>query len=239
MNKLSIIIPTFNEEKTIKELIGKVLSAQLPSGVTKEVIVVDDGSTDKTSKVLSEFIIYNLKFKIYKHKINQGKGAAIKTGIEKATGNLILIQDADLEYDPKYYSQLLEPILKNNAQVVYGSRLVNYPLRLWGKDKTPMPFHLLANKALTILTNILYEGNLTDMETCYKVFKKEIVNRMQLNAKGFDFEPEITVKILKLGIPILEIPIIVKPRSYKQGKKIGLQDGVIAVWTLLKYKFVD
>lgn len=231
---LSIIIPVFNEEKTIKQLLAKVDGVNL-SGIKKEIIVIDDCSTDETGKILSN--LNKIKFKYLKHKKNLGKGAAIKTGIECATGDFIIIQDADLEYDPVHYKELLEPFSKNSVEVVYGSRLINYPLKLWGRNKTVLPTHLIANKFLTFLTNLLYGSNLTDMETGYKLFKKEILKGIKLNSNKFDFEAEVTAKILRRRIPIIEVPISTKPRTYKEGKKISWKDGITAIWTLIKYRF--
>lgn len=239
MNKLSIIIPVFNEEKTIGEILKRVKAATLPAGMQKEIIVIDDGSTDKTWKVLSEFRIDNLKFKILRHKKNKGKGAAVRTGIKNSSGDFIIIQDADLEYDPQDYIRLLNPILQKKTKVVFGSRLINYPLKLRGRNKTVLPLHLIANHFLTFLVNFLYRANLTDMETCYKLFSKEVLNKINLESKGFDIEPEITIKTLKLGYDIYEVPINIKPRTYEEGKKIGFSDGVKAVWTILKYRFLD
>lgn len=235
--KLSIIIPVFNEEKTIEQTLDKVFSVKLMD-IKKEVIVVDDGSKDN-----SKFKIQNSKFfkhiKFINHKKNSGKGAAIKTGLKHATGDYVIIQDADSEYNPKFYTALLVPVLSKKAQVVYGSRLMVYPLKLWGEDKTVLPLHLLANHFLTMLTNLLYGSNVTDMETGYKLFKKEVLKDINLDSNKFDFEAEITVKILKKKIPIIEVPISVKPRTYKDGKKIGWKDGVDAIWTLIKYRFVS
>lgn len=235
--KLSIIIPVFNEEKTIKELLKKVNKVKLQKGINKELIVVDDHSTDDTPQILSR--IKDIKFKYLRHEKNSGKGAAVRTGISQSTGEYVIIQDADLEYDPNDYNKLLEPILKKKAKVVYGSRLINYPLKFWGEDKTVLPTHLIANKFLTFLTNLLYQSNLTDMETGYKLFRKAMLQKISIKSNRFDFEPEITAKILKLNIPIVEVSINVKPRTYNEGKKIGWKDGISAIWNLIKYKFID
>lgn len=234
--KLSIIIPIFNEDKTIAQILEKVDKVKLPAFFEKEIIVINDGSYDNTNKILSK---QTIKFKYFKHKKNLGKGAAIRTGLSKMSGDLIIIQDADLEYNPDYYSSLIEPILKNKALVVYGTRLTNYPLNLWGKNKTVLPSHLIANKLLTFLTNILFNAQLTDMETGYKVFRKKTLDNIKINSNNFDFEAEITAKILKKGYRIIEVPIITNPRTYKEGKKIGWRDGLSAIWTLIKYRFVD
>lgn len=226
---LSIIIPVFNEEKTIKHLLEKVTKVRLPDGITKEIIIIDDGSTDKTATILS-------KFQILKHQKNMGKGAAVRTGIKKVSGDYIIIQDADLEYSPKDYYKLLQPILKKQAKIVFGSRLVNYPLKLWGGDKTVLPLHLIANRFLTGLTNLLYGSGLTDMETGYKLFTREVIKKLKLVSNGFEIEPEITIKSLKLGYNIVEVPISIAPRGYEEGKKIGFWDGIKAVWIILKYK---
>lgn len=233
--KLSIVIPVFNERKTINEILRRVLEVKIPAGLKKEIIVVDDGSTDGTVVQLKRF----KEIKKIFHKQNQGKGAAVRNGINNATGDIIIIQDADLEYDPSYYSILLKPILQNHAEIVYGTRLVNYPLNLWGKNKTVLPTHLIANKVLTALTNLLYGANLTDMETCYKVFRRTCLNGINLRSKGFEFEPEITAKFLKKGYQIIEVPIKVKPRTHQEGKKISWLDGFKAIFALLKYRVYD
>lgn len=230
--KVSIIIPVFNEQATIRQILQKVREAKLPAGFSKEIVIVNDASSDKTLSILN-----SMKVETISHKYNMGKGAAIVTGAKKAAGDLILIQDADLEYDPQDYVRLLAPFKDKSCSVVYGSRLMDYPLVLWGQNKTPLPFHWLANKMLTFLTNILYGNSVTDMETCYKIFRKSVFNSLNIQAKRFDFEPEVTAKILKMGIKIIEIPIKVKPRDYKQGKKIGWRDGLMAIWTLVKYRF--
>lgn len=235
---LSIIIPIFNEEKTIVEILNKVLKVKLPKNIKKEVILIDDGSNDK-SKLKIQASKFIKKIKLISHEKNLGKGAAIRSGLNLANGDYIIIQDADLEYDPNDYTKLLEPVLLKKAKVVYGTRLVDYPLRFWGNNKTVMPIHLLANKFLTALTNLFYGSNLTDMETCYKLFSNKVLKNIQLESSGFNFEAEITAKILKLNISIIEVPIRVNPRTYKEGKKINWVDGIIAIWTLFKYKFTN
>lgn len=233
--KLSIIVPVYNEEKTVSEILRQVKKVKLPKDLKREIIVVDDGSQDKTPTILNKIS----GIKVIKHKTNKGKGAAVRAGIKKVKGQIILIQDADLEYNPNDYPCLLEPILSGKTKVVYGTRLKNYPLRLFGRRKTPLFTHYLGNKLLTFITNLLYGDGLTDMETCYKVFKKEVLKSIKLKANRFDFEPEITAKALKAGYKIHEIPIKVKPRGYDEGKKITWRDGFVAVWTLLRYRFVD
>jgi dolichol-phosphate mannosyltransferase len=232
--KLSVIIPVYNEEETVSEIIRKVKKVSLPR-IEKEIVVVNDASSDGTANVLKKI----KGIKTFHHKKNKGKGAALKTGISKSTGDIIIIQDADLEYDPNDYKKLLEPILDKKAVVVYGSRLKNYPLRFAGKKKTPLITHYLGNKFLTFVTNFLYGEAVTDMETCYKVFKKEALDGVGIEAKRFEFEPEITAKMLKRGHKIHEVPIKVDPRGYDEGKKITWKDGFVAVWTLIKYKFID
>ncbi len=233
--KLSIIIPAYNEEKTINEIISQVKKVKLPKGITKEIIVVNDASKDTTLELLGKI----KDITIISHKVNQGKGAALNTGFKKAAGDIILIQDGDLEYNPQDYPKLLAPILNRKAKVVYGSRLKHYPLRLFGPKKTPLVLHFLGNKFLTFVTRLLYGNEVTDMETCYKVFTKEVIKPLTIVSKRFDFEPEITAKILKRGYKIYEVPIKVTPRGYEEGKKITWKDGFMAIWTLVKYKFVD
>ncbi|MBI2085868.1 glycosyltransferase family 2 protein [Candidatus Daviesbacteria bacterium] len=238
---LSIIIPVFNEEKTIGQLLKKVAKVSLPQGIKKEIIIVDDGSTDATASEMfhKKLPSAGRNFKIFRHEKNLGKGAAVRTGLNHATGDFVIIQDGDLEYDPEDYNKLLQPILKNQAKIVFGTRLVNYPLKLWGKNKTVLPLHLVANRFLTSLVNFLFGSDLTDMETCYKLFARETVNKLKLQSDRFEIEPEITVKLLKLGYHIVEVPIKTKPRGYEQGKKIGFGDGLKAILTILKYKFFD
>lgn len=233
--KLSIIIPVFNEEKTIAETLQRITDLTLPS-ITKEIIVVDDGSTDR-----SRFKIQDLGFKNIKvlhHKANYGKGQAVRTGISYATGEYILIQDADSEYNPQDIARLLAPIQEGKTQVVYGTRLTQFP-KLNDEIRSGLFYrHFLGNKFLSLLTSILYGQWITDMETGYKIFPKKAVQSMRLQAKGFEFEPEITAKLLKAGYKILEIPITTIPRSYKEGKKLhAIRDGSKALTTILINRF--
>ena len=225
---VSIIIPVFNEAYTLQEIIKRVKSTQIPA----EIIVVDDGSTDGTGAILKEIEKDDL-VKVISHEINKGKGAAVRAGLSKVEGDVILIQDADLEYDPRDYPALLKPIEEGVADVVYGSRFLGGPRR------STMFWHMVANKLLTLMTNVLYDTILTDMETGYKVFRKEVISGMKLHANGFEFEPEFTAKILKRKARIFEVPITFNPRDYEDGKKIGIVDAFEAVWALLKYRFVD
>lgn len=232
--KLSIIIPVYNEEKTLAEILRRVKAAKL-RGFVEEIIVVDDASTDGSYQILQK----TAEIKVVRHGKNRGKGSAVRTGLKTASGDLVLIQDADLEYNPKDYTRLVEPIQAKKAQVVYGTRLKTLPLRMSGRQPTPMPSHYLGNKFLTLVTNLLYGSSLTDMETCYKVFTKKVAKSLDLTSSRFEIEPEITAKILKKGYTIYEVPIKVKPRGYEEGKKITWRDGFIAVWTLVKYRFSD
>lgn len=236
---LSVVIPVYNEEKTIGELLNRVVAEK----TSKEIIIVDDGSRDGTwEKIKNKKLNIkntNQKLKIFRNEKNLGKGAAVRKGIAKATGDVLIIQDADLEYDPNDYKRLLEPILNRETEVVYGSRLKELKLRFFGMNKTPLPLHYLMNRFLSSLTNILYGSSLTDMETCYKMMTRKVYQSLSLVSNRFEIEPEITAKILKNGYKILEIPIVTKPRTYKQGKKIKVRDALIAVVTLLKFKLTD
>lgn len=232
MKKLSIIIPVYNEEKTISDVINEVKKVKI-KGIAKEMIVVDDSSTDNTRNILKK--IKDKSIKVFYHKKNMGKGAAIKTGLKNSTGDIILIQDADLEYSPDEYPKLLKSIIKGNAKVVYGSRLEAIKKNL----KNMYKLHYIGNLFLTLITNLLYRAKITDMETGYKVFRREVVKEINLKSKRFDFEPEITAKILKKGYKIYEVPISFAGRKFKEGKKITWLDGIKAVYYLIKYRFVD
>ena len=225
---LSVIIPAYNEKNTIAEIVRRVQA----TGLAQEIVIVDDGSQDGTREVLQKMEGQG-NVRVILHSHNQGKGAAVRTGILAAAGDVMLIQDADLEYDPRDYPALLRPIEEGIAQVVYGSRFL-------GGARRPIFFlNMVANKILTLVTNILYNNILTDMETGYKIFKREVVQDMPLHARGFEFEPEFTAKILKRRFRIFEVPITFNPRDYSEGKKIKARDAFIAMWTLIKYRFVD
>ncbi len=236
--KLSIVIPAYNEEKTVGEILRRVHEIDV-DGVKKEIIVVDDGSSDTTVSVVSELLTLIKELTLIKHKRNRGKGVAVQTGIKNASGDIIVIQDADLEYNPKDIPKLIKPILDGKSQVVYGTRLRMKPV-FFGKDKTPLLLHFFGNKFLSLLTSILYGASISDMETGYKAFHRSALQGIKLKAKSFDFEPEITAKILKKGIKIREIDIKTKPRNYGEGKKLHtFKDGFKALWALLKYRLVN
>ena len=232
MKKLSIIIPAYNEENTIISILETIRKAELDS-VEKEYIIINDYSTDRTKELVEDFIISHsdLNIKLINHKKNQGKGTAIHNGINKATGDFLIIQDADLEYDPREYKDLLKPIIEGHADVVYGSRFMgNNPHRIL------FFWHSAGNKLLTTLSNIFTNLNLTDMETCYKLFKTEIIKRILLKEKRFGFEPEVTAKIARMpGIKIYEVGISYYGRTYYEGKKTNWKDGFRAIYCILKY----
>jgi len=226
--KLSVIIPVYNEVTSIQEIIHRVQVTRLAD----EIIVVDDGSSDGTREKLSAFDGVD-GVHVLIHEKNQGKGAAVRTGLAAARGDVLIIQDADLEYDPKEIPLLLKPIQDGIAEVVYGSRFL-------GGARRPILFwNMIANKILTFTTNILYNNILSDMETGYKVFRREVLEGVTLHARRFDFEPEFTAKMLKRHVRIYEVPISFNPRDYSEGKKIKMGDAFDAIWTLLKYRFVD
>lgn len=229
MKKLSILVPVYNEEKTIEKILEKLENTDF-CGLEKEIILIDDASTDGSTDILKNLN----RHKVFYHEKNLGKGAALRTGFKEATGDIIIIQDADLEYDPKDYIELINLILEEKADVVYGSRLSG------GKPSRSFMFtHLLGNKFLTLLTNILYNTTLTDMETCYKAFKAEFIKGIEIKSDRFDFEPEITAKVLKRRARLYELPISYYGREYEEGKKITWKDGLHAVLALVKYRFTD
>lgn len=245
--RLSIIMPVYNERATLEDIVQRVqavdLTVNLNSGNTgvlgpitleREIVLVDDGSTDGTREILDQWradpppnmqIIY--------HEHNLGKGAALRTGFQHATGDIMIVQDADLEYDPRDYVKLLEPLLEGRAPVVYGSRFLGGPRAAMSLS------HTLGNQVLTIITNVLYGTSLSDMETCYKCFRRDVIDGINLRSRAFEIEPELTAKILKRGYVIFEVPISYNGRTFHEGKKIGWKDGFSAVRTLVRYRFVD
>lgn len=227
---LTVVIPCYNEVVSIEPVLRRVMAV----GLADEIIIVDDGSTDGTHDVLAKLEAEALPgVRIIYHDKNQGKGAALVTGFRQATSDIILIQDADFEYDPREYPILLRPLQEGIAKVVYGSRF------LGGPRKAMNFWNMVANKMLTLATNILYNAILSDMETCYKVFMADVAKDMTIRARGFEFEPEFTAKVLKKGIRIYEVPISYNGREWSEGKKIKWHDAPIALWTLLKYRFVN
>ncbi len=230
--KISVIIPVYNEEKTIEEVIDKVQKVDLEK-IKKEILIIDDKSKDATLEKVNRLIKKYNNIKLFNHKINLGKGAAIRTGLKNFTGDIVVIQDGDLEYDPEEYKKLIKPILEKKTKVVYGSRLL-------GKIKGfNIPIHYLGNKILSLMTTLIYFRKITDMETCYKMMTKDVIKSINLKAKRFDFEPEITAKIIKKGYKIIELPIEYNSRSFKEGKKITWKDGLKAAYYLLKYRFFN
>ncbi len=230
---LSIIVPVYNEEKTIEKILKKLES--VPMKTSREIIIVDDGSTDNSIKIAKEFITHSSNKKISYQiisKKNQGKGSAVRRGIKEARGGIITIQDADLEYDPSDFNILINAMLKSKSSVVYGSRFMK-------KHKPMYRIYYAGNKFLTLLTKMLYNSTITDMETCYKMFKSDVIKSLNLKSDGFDIEPEITAKILKKGIKIHEVPIGYNPRRIEEGKKINWKDGLKAIWVLISLRFSD
>ena len=230
MKKLTVVIPAFNEVKTIERVLERVRAAPLPDGVDLEIVVVDDASTDGTQAKLEELTASGeVAFKLVKHGENQGKGAALRSGFAAATGDFVLVQDADLEYHPRDYPVLLQPLLEEGADVVYGSRFLGGPHRVL------FFWHYQGNKLLTLMSNMFTDLNLSDMETGYKVFRKEVLDRLTLNSNRFAIEPEMTAKVSKQRVRIYEVPISYAGRTYAEGKKIGWKDGVAAVWAIVRY----
>lgn len=228
--KLSIIIPCYNEEKTIEEIVKKVVDVRLPK-IKKEIIVVNDGSQDKTSKILKKIKKNNPEIKIIETRQNQGKGAAVRLGLKNATGDLVLIQDADLEYDPKDIPRLLAPILEGKTEVVYGSRFTGEHLNL-------LFWHMVGNKFLNFLVNLLFDTTLSDMEVGYKLFKACVLEGINLKEDRWGFDPEITCKVLKKGFKIYEVPISYVGRSFSEGKKIRWKDGFRVALVILRERFI-
>jgi glycosyltransferase involved in cell wall biosynthesis len=227
--KLSIVMPVYNERNTIKEILRRVKQVDL-GDIEREIVIVDDGSTDGTRDILA--MEEDSVTRVIYHPGNRGKGAAVRSGFEAATGDLIIIQDADLEYDPDDYPRLLDPVVKGKAQVVFGSRFT-------GPRKNMLFWHYLGNRFLALLTNVLYNTTLSDMETCYKLFTRQALEGIELRSNHFDIEPELTAKILKKKIRIFEVPISYAGREMEEGKKITWRDGMPALWTLVKYRFMD
>ncbi len=225
---LSVIVPVFNERNTVAEIIRRIRAVDLPAGIELEVVVVDDGSSDGTDKILGA--LEDSTVRVISHPTNRGKGAAICTGLATVRGDLVLVQDADLEYDPDDWPRMIEPVLKGKAQVVYGSRFT-------GERKNMFPSHWLGNRLLTLVTNILYRSTLSDMETCYKLFDRRVLAGITVRSQRFDFEPEITAKVLRRGYRIYEVPISYAGREISEGKKISWRDGFGAIVALVRYRF--
>jgi glycosyltransferase involved in cell wall biosynthesis len=226
--KLSVIVPVFDERNTVVEIVRRMRAVDLP--VDLEVVIVDDGSTDGTRDVLRQ--LGDSTVRVVTHEANRGKGAAIRSGLAQVHGDLVLVQDADLEYDPEDWPKLLAPMLRGKARVVYGSRFT-------GERRNMLFLHWVGNRFLSLITNVLYNTTLSDMETCYKLFDRTLIDGITLRAQRFEFEPEVTAKILRRGVRIYEVPISYTGREFDEGKKITWRDGFIALWTLVKYRFVD
>lgn len=234
--KLSIIIPVYNEAKTLLELLKKIDRVKLGK-IQKEIIIVDDFSIDGSKEIIKK--LENKYVKVFQKK-NQGKGAALKAGIKVATGDFIIFQDADLEYDPRDYAKLLKPIIKNNADIVIGSRFIGKKFVLFGKNKTLRRIHWIGNKFLTFLFNLLYSTKLTDVEPCYKLFKSDVLKDINVTSNGFEYDIELMCKATKKWYKMVQLPINYNPRGYEEGKKITIwKDGIKAAYYMLKHRFFD
>jgi glycosyltransferase involved in cell wall biosynthesis len=230
IRKLSVIVPVYNERNTVVEVVRRMRAVELPDGIEREIIVIDDGSRDGTRDVLRQ--LGDSTVRILVHEDNRGKGAAVRTGLALATGDYVLIQDADLEYDPDDWPRLISPVMRGRARVVYGSRFT-------GERRNMLLLHWIGNRTLSLVTNILFNSTLSDMETCYKLVDRKLLVDLGLRSDHFDIEPEITAKILKRGIRIYEVPISYMGREFDEGKKITWRDGFAALWTLVKFRFGD
>ena len=235
--KVSIVIPVYNEGATVQQLIRKVVDAPLPEGVAREIICINDCSMDNTGTRLDELpaLFSGSDFIVFHKPVNEGKGAALRDGFARASGDIVIVQDADLEYDPQDYAKLIEPIVDNRADVVFGSRFIGEPHRVL------YYWHTLGNKFLTTLSNMFTNLNLTDMEVCYKVFRKDVLDRIQIKCNRFGFEPEITAKVAKMRprIRIYEVGVAYYGRSYEEGKKITWKDGIKAILAIIRFRFTD
>jgi glycosyltransferase involved in cell wall biosynthesis len=230
LRKLTVVVPVYNERNTLVEVLRRMRAVELPDGIEKEIIVVDDGSTDGTRDVLRQ--LGDSTVRIVMLDKNQGKGAALRAGFAHATGEFVLVQDADLEYDPEDWPKLLNPVLRGRARVVYGSRFT-------GERRNMLLLHWIGNRFLSMTTNVLYNTTLSDMETCYKLIERTLIDEMKLASNRFDIEAEMSAKILKRGVRIYEVPISYSGREFDEGKKITWRDGFSALWTLVKYRFRD
>jgi glycosyltransferase involved in cell wall biosynthesis len=230
LRKLSVVVPVYNERNTLVEIVRRMRAVELPDSIEREIIIVDDGSDDGTRDVLKQ--LGDSTVRVIMHDTNQGKGAAVRTGFAHAVGEYVLVQDADLEYDPEDWPRLLNPVMRGRARVVYGSRFT-------GERRNMLFLHWIGNRFLSLVTNVLYNTTLSDMETCYKLIDRNLLNEMSLSANKFDFEPEITAKLLRRGVRIYEVPISYAGREFDEGKKITWHDGFAALWTLVKYRFKD